>query len=132
MVRQRKRVWYILFFAFVFSVLIYGVLVHLLVAQPHAARPPDPAAMRPIMYGLAGLALLAAIGISLLKMPRASTPAHFQATMILVLAFAEACCIFGLLLFFLGAPPSEFLRFQVATIAVDVLFILPQIVRRPG
>jgi hypothetical protein len=62
----------------------------------------------------------------------ASTIERFKTAMILSLAFAEACCVFGLLLFLLGAPASEFLRFQAATIGVDALFILPQIVHRSG
>lgn len=88
MASQRKRVCYILFFAFVLSIFIFGVLVHLLTAQSATARPPDPVTMRPFVYGLAGLALLAAIAIALLKMPQASTPAHFQTAMILALAFS--------------------------------------------
>ncbi len=130
MSNRRKWDQYILFFAFVVTILLYGLLVHLVAASQHVRHSPDPAAMRPIVYGLAGLALVAAMGLSFLKMPHASTPAQFKSSMVLALSVAGACSIFGMLLFFLGGPSGEFPRFQIATIAVDILCILPQIVRR--
>ncbi len=130
MSNQHKRVCYILFVAFVCSVCIFEALVHLLAVSPaKTSRPPDPTALRPIMYGIACLFLLAAVWGSF-KLSYAPTPARFQTGLVLALALAEAGSIMGLLLFLLGGPAGEFARFLIATIVVDLVFILPQIVRQ--
>jgi hypothetical protein len=123
---QRKSTWYILFGGFIFAIAAFTGMVYML-ASEHAAIATSSSLgiMRPIVYGLAVLSLLGAIhrirfgAFEELSIPR------FQTKTILSLAFSEACTIFGLLLFFLGAPPAEYLRFALGTLAVNFLVILP-------
>ena len=137
----RKTTWFIIFFAMVASVGVYGLLCFILM-QSRSAPPVGNGlqTLRPILYVVAvgdvlasiawvhfktngrigGTAAMPSTGYLLMK------AAEFQTVSIVGLALAEACAIFGLLLFFLGAPITEFALFAVATLAVDLLYILPK------
>jgi|SRR5579871_945129 len=131
MTPQRKRVLYILFFAFVMSEGMFRVLVYLITQQARQAPPVDAlATMRPICYAMAGVTLLASIGWTLVRTRASPTWQQFQTNIILGLALSEACTIFGMLLFLLGALPNEFNGFAIASVVVDLVVILPQIIRR--
>jgi len=54
------------------------------------------------------------------------SPDQFQTDSIVSLALSEACAIYGLLLFFLGAPLREFALFGLGTPMVNFFFILPR------
>ena len=127
----QKRTLYILFFAFIFSSGVFRLLVEMLTQQ---ARPPSPpetlAAMRTLCYAMAGVVLLISIGWTLLRTARSNTFPQFQTNMIVSLALSEACSIFGLLLFLLGGSAGEFNRFAIASVLVDLIFILPTLTRR--
>jgi F0F1-type ATP synthase membrane subunit c/vacuolar-type H+-ATPase subunit K len=136
-----KKIWFAILFALVVAVGVYG-LVAFIIAQNRSAPPPgnNLETLRPILYIAAGVALLSAIGwmhfrtygkigdVTALPEPRAPlmSPGQFQTETIIGLALAEACSIFGLVLFFLGVPLVEFARFAAGTILVDVFYFLPK------
>jgi F0F1-type ATP synthase membrane subunit c/vacuolar-type H+-ATPase subunit K len=132
---MRKRTWYILFCAFIASIGVYGLLVSMLAAQRASMQPLPavPAVLRQGIYLLACACLLGAIGWMQRAAPGFTrtplSPAQFTSMTIVALAMSEACAIFGLLLFMLGGPPAEFARFAIATVLVNLLFILPRGVR---
>ncbi|MDQ3812519.1 MAG: hypothetical protein M3347_01055 [Armatimonadota bacterium] len=136
-----KMTWFIIVFSMVVSVGIYGLLGFLL-SQNRTPRAVSPSlgTLRPILYILAVVMLLASVAwitfrtqgktggvpdTTLTKVALLSPP-QFQTETIVGLSLAEACAIFGLLLFFMGAPLTEFALFAAGTLAVDLLFILPK------
>ena len=142
-----KKTWFVIFFALTASVAIYGLMAFMIAQNRSAPAPGNSlATLRPIFYIAAGLALIASVGwmhfrthgkigdrgdvISLPGSQVALMPAsQFQTETIVALALAEACSIFGLVLFFLGAPLVEFARFAAGTILVDLLYFLPKGIR---
>ncbi len=56
-------------------------------------------------------------------------PALFQTESITGMAITEACAIFGLLTFFLGASLATFAPFAIASMAVDIVFFLPRVLK---
>ena len=130
MTPQRKRILYILSFAFVFAEGIFRLLVFLLNQEPRNSSPAATmATLRPICYAMAGVALLTSIGWTYMRTRYSTSWQRFQSNVIVSLALAEACTIFGLLLFFLGGPANEINGFIIATVMVDLVVILPQIRR---
>lgn len=132
MTDQRKRVLYILFVAFVMSEGVFRLLVEIIRQTPEhtASSALLPASVKPLVYGIAALALLASIGSTFVRTRFSTTWSQFQTNVILSLALSEFCTIIGLVYFFLGAQPAEFNRFVIASVAVDLFVILPQIARR--
>lgn len=132
---QVKRSWYIIFFAFVGSIGVYGLLGFLL--QQQRSVPASEQALgsiRPVMYGLAAICLLASffwawakMRVDLERVGEGSilSPSEYQTATILALALAEVCSLLGLTLFFLGASLEEFARFAGANLAVCVFCFLP-------
>ena len=136
-----KTTWFIIFFALVVSVGIYGLLCFLMAQSRSTPSGNSLGTLRPIFYVLAGASLLASIawmhfktygkigGSPVSPATTAATllsPQEFQTVSITGLAMAEACSIYGLVLFFIGAPIMEFARFAAGTLAVDLLYILPK------
>ncbi len=132
MTDQRKRVLYTLFFAFVMSEAVFRLLVEIIRRAPEhiATATVLPPSVKPLVYGIAALALLASLRSTFVRTRFSTTWSQFQTNVILSLALSEFCTIIGLVYFFLGAPPSEFNRFIIASVAVDLFVILPQIARR--
>jgi hypothetical protein len=133
----KKTTWFIIFFAFVTSVGVYGLLCFII---QQSKSPPQPQSIlptvRPILYAAAGVCLLASIVWMHLKSQGKAkmvgepltlpSPDEFQTATITALSLADTCAPFGLLLFFLGAPIAEFARFAVASVVVMLFFILPK------
>jgi hypothetical protein len=128
----RKRDLYILFVAFVASECVFRLLVFIVSFKGQQVPPPPEtlAAVRPICCALSALGLLAAVTWTLrVAKPSPNWP-RFYTNVVFSLAFSEACTVFGMVLFFLGAHHGEFNRFAIASVAVDMIVILPQIIRR--
>lgn len=96
---------------------------------------PSLPSLRPIFASLGVVALVASVTwlhfsidgkIGGEGRPASLSPAEFQSHSIVALALAEACSIFGLVLFFLGAPIQEFGYFAAGTLFIDFAFILPR------
>ena len=132
-----RQTWLIIFGALVFSVFVYGLLCYLIEHSPTPRRvnAASLAAMRPILIGLGIAALVVSVGwlrfnidgkIGDGSRDLALSPGQFQTNSIVALALSEACCIFGLLLFFIGAPIKEFAIFALGTLFIDFAFILPR------
>ncbi len=137
-----KMTWVIIVFAMAMSVLIYGLLCFFLMQSRTPPSGRSLATMRPIVSAMAVLSLVAAIGWLQWKTSgrigdtpavlgdRSSAalmePGEFQTQSIIALALAEACSIYGLLLFFLGAPITEYAVFAAGSLLVILLYILPR------
>ncbi|PQV63982.1 hypothetical protein B1R32_1074 [Abditibacterium utsteinense] len=132
-----KKSWFSIFFVLCGSVLTYGLLCYLITHNPDAKRSamPDPTTMRPILIAAGVAALVVSLAWMRLRIdgkiggegrPVALSPQEFQTESIIALALAEGCSIFGLQLFFMGAPMSEFAVFGFGTLFVDFAFILPR------
>ncbi|RYX86269.1 hypothetical protein EON83_03330 [bacterium] len=135
--QSNRQVWLIIFGALVCSVLIYGLLCFFLEhsKSPRTTNPASLAQLRPFIIGLAVIMLIASVAWLRFKVdgkiggegrPVTITPPEFQSDSIVALALSEACAIFGLMLFFLGAPLQEFAFFAAGTLLVDFAFILPR------
>ena len=90
------------------STLIYIVVLELTTAQPDADWQ-SLAAM--FAFGAAGAAVASLIAPRFVKRSEGA----YLVALILALALAESVCILGLVLGFLGAPPSVVLPFFVVT-----------------
>jgi hypothetical protein len=100
-------------------VLIYGLLCFFLMQRPHTAERKIAATMRPIVSAMAVLKPGSRDWVAAMEDKRKDRrhatvlgdrssaalmePGEFQTQSIIALALAEACSIYGLLLFFLGA-----------------------------
>jgi F0F1-type ATP synthase membrane subunit c/vacuolar-type H+-ATPase subunit K len=136
-----KMTWTIIVLAFAFSVVMYG-LIGFFMVQGRTPNARALAMIRPLTYGLAVFQLLAAVGWLHLKtngrigdapnvVGSSSTttliePGDFQTQTIVALAMAELCSVWGLVLFFLGAPITEFAVFAAGSLLVILLYILPR------
>lgn len=129
--------WFILFAALTFSVVIYGLLCFIMEQdpKPRTINPATVAQMRPFFIAAAVGVLLVSVAWMRFRVDskiggegRAVmlTPKQFQADSIVALALSEACSVFGLTLFFLGAPLKEFALFALGTLVVNFAFILPR------
>lgn len=132
-----RQTWLIIFGALVFSILIYGLLCFLIMQspQPRNTNPASLAQMRPFMIAAAVGALVFSVVWLRVRVdgkiggegrPVTLSAGEFQSHSIVALALSEACAIFGLVLFFLGAPITEFAIFAAGTLLVDFAFILPR------
>ncbi len=133
---QNRLTWATIVFAFIGSVIMYGALAYMLQQSSERTVSPGLEAMR-LPVTLLGIAcLVASVLWTQLRLvvhgEYASTvgdipaPKQFITHTVIALAFAEACAVFGLLLFFLGASWTDFLLFALPSIAVMVLFVLPK------
>ncbi len=142
--QTNRQTWLIIFAAIVGSVAMYG-LVCFFIAQgrtAHAQSAPKPPAdvLRWMFTAMAVVTLLASIGWMYLKTNgkigdvstfgaftvQVMSPSEFQTQSIVALALAEACTIYGLALFFMGASIRDFAPFAMGTVLVDLFFILPR------
>ena len=139
-----KKTWLIIFAALVGAVFMYGLICFFItqsrIANPQSAPPPPQAAFRTALAFVAVLTLLGSVGWMYAKTngkigdsstygatkAELMTPADFQTQSIIALAFAEACSIYGLTLFFVGATLRDFVPFAVGTVLVDLFYILPR------
>jgi F0F1-type ATP synthase membrane subunit c/vacuolar-type H+-ATPase subunit K len=137
-----KMTWIIILFALVMAVLSYGVLCFFMSQNRTSPTGNSLATMRPLMYALAVVSLVASIGWLQWKtsgrigeMPGVvgssyaavlMEPNEFQTQSIVALALAESCSVYGLVLFFLGAPITEFGVFAAGSLLVILLYILPR------
>ena len=132
-----RQTWLIVFGALVVSVFSYGLLCYLIEHSPNPRQvnAASVATMRPILIGMGIAALVASVGWLRFTIDGkigdggrdlALSPGQFQTKSIVALALSEACCIFGLLLFFMGAPMKEFAIFALGTLFIDLAFILPR------
>ncbi len=133
-----RRTWLIIFAALSATVFVYGLLAYLIEHNPQSHRTVNPASvatMRPLLILLA-LGMLGA-SVAWLRFrvdgkigedgrELLLTPGQFQTDSIVSLALSEACTIYGLLLFFLGAPLREYALFGLGTLLVNFAFILPR------
>ncbi len=130
-----QKTWFIIFFALVASIGTYGLLCFFVTQNPTRPISPTLATMRPFFIALAVAALMAAVAWLRFRVdgqiggegrPVTMSPAQFQTGTIIALALSEACAIFGLVLFFLGAPLGEFALFALGSVFVDLAFVLPR------
>ncbi|MCS6830744.1 MAG: hypothetical protein NZ749_08895 [bacterium] len=133
---QNRLTWNTIVFGFIGSVVMYGVLAYML--QQGGQRTLSPALDEirlPItLLGIACLVIsvvwaqlrLVVHGEYASRTEDLPSPGQFVIYTVIALAFAEACAIFGLLLFFLGASWTDFLLFALPSVAVMVLFVLPK------
>ncbi len=140
-VAAARRTWLIIVLAMAASVVIYAVPC-VFMMQSRTASGSSLPTMRPMMYGFAVISLVAAVGWMQWKTSgrigdaptiagRSSTatlmePGDFQTQSITSIALADACSIYGLVLFFLGAPITEFAVFAAGALLVILLYILPR------
>ncbi len=131
-----RLTWATIVFAFIGSVVMYGVLVYVLQQSGERTASPGLESMR-LPVTLLGIAcLVAAMVWAQLRLTvhgeyatttrNLPSPQQFTTYTVIALAFAEACAVFGLLLFFLGASWVDFLMFAVPSVAVMVFFVLPK------
>jgi hypothetical protein len=141
-VAAARRTWLIIVLAFAFSVVMNGLIGFFMMQQERTPNARALAMIRPLTYGLAVFQLLAAVGWLHLKtngrigdtlnvVGSSSTttlmePGDFQTQTIVALAMAELCSVWGLVLFFLGAPITEFAVFAAGSLLVILLYILPR------
>jgi hypothetical protein len=130
MTQSKKITWIVLVAAFIVSVFMYGTLVMLLSQRPATAVTVNVDTLRSVCYTVAGAGILTAAYWALVKLPAAPDDARFQTDMILALALAEVSCIMGMLLFFLSHKSAEFWPFGIATLVVNLVFILPRVLQR--
>lgn len=131
-----RLTWATIVFAFIGSVVMYGVLAYMLQQSGERTASPGLEATRLPVTLLGVACLVASVLWAQLRLvvhgDYASTrddipaPRHFITHTVIALAFAEACAVFGLLLSFLGASWTDFLRFAIPSVAVMVLFVLPK------
>lgn len=124
-----KSVRIILLAAFMFSNVMYGMLV-LILPRQEAALGAEANSLRLIFYAAAGAVLLASLYWTVAKLPASPNAQIFLTNMIVATAFAEACSICGLTLFFIAHKPAEFWPFAIAALLVQGLFILPRALQR--
>lgn len=133
---SNRLTWATIVFAFIGSVIMYGVLAYMLQQSGERTASPGLEAMR-LPVTLLGIAcLVVSVLWAQLRLvvhgEYASTtgdipaPRQFITHTVIALAFAEACAVFGLLLFFLGASWTDFLLFAIPSIGVMVLFVFPR------
>ncbi|GIV17840.1 MAG: hypothetical protein KatS3mg022_3275 [Armatimonadota bacterium] len=131
-----RLTWATIVFAFIGSVVMYGVLVYLIQRGDERTVSPGLESMR-LPVTLLGIAcLIAAVVWAQLRLSvhgehatttgKLTSPQQFTTHTVIALAFAEACAVFGLLLFFLGSSRADFLMFAVPSVAVMVFFVLPK------
>lgn len=131
-----RLTWSTLVFAFIGSVVMYGVLAVILAQSGALTASPVLGSIRIPFMVLGIMSLVASTVWAQMMLGVASdyaertgdlpTPGQFLMRTIIALALAEVCAILGLVLFFLGAPLSELTAFVVGSAAVMVLFILPK------
>lgn len=133
---SNRLTWSTIVFAFIGSVVMYGVLAYSL-EQTGAHVTSDvlePLRLPVTLLGIACLVasvLWAQLRLSVQReFPAVAgalpEPRQFITHTIIALAFAEACAIFGLLYFFVGASLTDFLMFAVPSVVVMVVFVLPK------
>ena len=88
---------------------------------------PALARLTPICSGLAAIALVVAALIALRKLRLRSETTE---TITALLLAESATAIFGLLLVFLGLPPSRFLWFLGGTLMVQIVCIAPRVEKK--
>jgi hypothetical protein len=131
-----RLTWATIVFAFIGSVVMYGVLAYMLQQSGERAVSPGLDAMR-LPVTLLGIAcLVASVVWTRLRLvvhgEYASTtgdipsPRQFITHTFIALSLAEACAVFGLLLFFSGASLTDFLMFAVPSVVVMLFFVLPR------
>ncbi len=131
-----RLTWATMVFAFIGSVVMYGVLAYVL-EQSGAHATSDVLEPLRLPLTLIGIAcLVASVVWAQLRLSvqrefpaiagALPEPRQFIAHTIIALAFAEACAIFGLLYFFVGASLADFLMFAVPSVVVMVVFVLPK------
>jgi len=130
-----RRTWLTILVALAFSVLMYGFLAFLI---ENGKAPRVVSSSLPTLRALMTLFAVGELAASVAWLQFATqgkmsdsggpilTPAQFQTQSIVAMALAEACCISGLLLFFLGNTLKQFIPFMAGTLAVFFLFILPK------
>ena len=127
----QRRTLLILCVAFIWSIFIYFGLTFMMESQRHLPSSNSAATLRPIVFGVAVLAILGSVAWSVTQLSSAKTYVEFQSKMVVGIAIAEVCSIAGLVLFFLGTPAIEFLYFGAANIAVIAAVILPKVLSLP-
>ncbi len=129
-----KKSWLLVFSILVFSIGFYGFLAGIIERFGTRAANSDLAA-RPFFVAFAVIALIASLVWLRFRIDgkiggegrqKLLSPEQFQTDSIVALALAEACSTFGLALFFMGAPISDFAFFAFGTLFVDFAFILPR------
>lgn len=131
-----RLTWATIVFAFIGSVVMYGVLIYMLQQSGERTGSPSLDSWRLPATLLAIASLIASMVWTQLRLSHHGeqatagrnlpSPQQFTTHTVIALAFAEACAVFGLLLFFLGASWVDFLMFAVPSIAVMVFFVLPR------
>ena len=142
--QTNRQTWLIIFAALVGSVAMYGLLCFFVtqgrIAHPQSAPKPPVNVLRWMFTAMAVIALLASVAWMYMKTNgkigdgstfgvskvQVMTPGEFQTQSIVALALAEACTIYGLALFFMGASMRDFVPFAAGTLLVDLFFILPR------
>ncbi|MER3472610.1 MAG: hypothetical protein C4335_00955 [Armatimonadota bacterium] len=136
-----RLTWATMVFAFIGSVVMYGVLAYIL-AQSGAHTTSDllePLRLPVTLIGIACLVVSVVWAQLRLSVQREFVPRGFPAIAgalpeprqfithtIIALAFAEACAILGLLFFFVGGSLTDFLLCAVPSVAVMLIVILPK------
>lgn len=133
---QNRLMWATIVFFFIGSVVMYGVLAYMLQQSGERTVSTGLEAMRLPLTLLGVACLVASVVWAQLRLTvhgeyasatgDVPLPRHFITHTVIALAFAEACAIFGLILFFLGASWTDFLMFALPSVAVMILFVLPK------
>lgn len=132
-----RQTWFVIFVFLCFSVLPYLLIGYLIEhgATVPRGNPQSLAALTPFIIPAAGLMLVASIAYLRFQVdgkiggegrPLTLSPTEFQTLSIIALALSEACSIFGLFLFFIGAPLQQLAYFVLATLFVNFAFVLPR------
>lgn len=131
-----RLTWATIVFAFIGSVVMYGVLAYILTRSgAHTTSDLlEPLRLPVTLMGIACLVVSIVWAQLRLSVQREfpaiagalPEPRQFITRTIIALAFAEACAILGLLFFFVGGSLTDFLLFAVPSVAVMLIVILPK------
>jgi len=126
---------------FALSPLIYGLLAHMLASNPQRERVAAPSpSLYPGLLALGAAELIYAVLTmrSLMRPVNAAaerggagsealpSPQAFQSKSIAAAAIAVSASVVGILYFFLGSKPADYIPFAVGTLLVMALYIIPQ------
>lgn len=118
----------VLTWTMVMSTILYGAIVAF-VFQQRAERVPQNPALRPVLWALAGGALLASATLFQRRLASAAGPGDVRGAAVLGLAVAEAAAIFGFVAALLGGAYLDFVIPAVGAIVVMLGVILPAAMR---
>ncbi len=131
-----RLTWMTIVFGFAGSLVMYAVLAYMLDQSGARVQSTSLQAMRLPVSLMAVVCLLVSVIWSQLRLAvhvesvaqsgDLPSPQRFVTYSVIALAFAEACAVFGLILFFLGAPFNELLMFIVPSAVVMLFVILPK------